>query len=669
LFEKWIKPFREELSGQRALRHLQAISQYHRIPASPGYREAAKYCADQLEQSGLDCTIIRYPADPAVQYGSQRMFREWHCREAELYLLTPRKQLLAQYSRSELSIIQRSSSTPPEGVTAELVVVENAEDPSSYNGIDVGGKMVLARGNVQRIFDLAVRKHGAVGLVVDNLAEISPHRREILSEALEYTSFRWEDEKETGFGFVVSPQVGNQLRQLCKYGKVCLFARVDADLYVGEMENVEAVIPGQTSEELLLISHLCHPRPGANDNASGPSVLLEVARTFQQLIQQGVITRPRRTLRFLLVPEMIGTHVYVHMNQQRIHKTLAALNLDMVGADQAKTGSVMTIEKPSRSQASFVGELIFEIFQEVVRNASNLSESTVFSTVHSVLTEFSGGSDHAILSDPTVNVPCPMIGAWPDLYYHTSMDTVDKIDPQMMKQVGVAACTYLYWLSNADYSDLVAFASRLTSHLTKSLSQVVDHCLTGKISIELAQKQLTFLGERYLDDLKALGQLLKPSEKQVCWVGWLKQKQRDWMEWMKQKRVQVDCYVQISQQEITELEKGNCADLRKKVASAQADPMLEKVFVRTTPGPIDWLSIRTSSTLTEKTFSTFQEEQSREPKSSLLRYLLLYWIDGKRSLREVIDLVEQECGTFNRSFAFRYIQVLLEAGFVVEKEC
>ena len=47
-------------------------------------------------------------------------------------------------------------------------------------------------------------------------------------------------------------------------------------------------------------------------------------------------------------------------------------------------------------------------------------------------TAFSAGSDHYILSDPTVGIPSPMIIHWPDRFYHSSHDTPDKCDPRSL---------------------------------------------------------------------------------------------------------------------------------------------------------------------------------------------------------------------------------------------
>ena len=111
-----------------------------------------------------------------------------------------------------------------------------------------------------------------------------------LPDARQYTSFWWAGEVQPfGWGFVLSPRQGRALRASLAAGKpVRVQASIRSRFYPGTFEVVEAFIPGTPgANEILLVSHLCHPRPGANDNASGAAALLETAATLARLIGQG----------------------------------------------------------------------------------------------------------------------------------------------------------------------------------------------------------------------------------------------------------------------------------------------------------------------------------------------------------------------------------------------
>ena len=84
---------------------------------------------------------------------------------------------------------------------------------------------------------------------------------------------------------------------------------VDTTLSPGVMNYAEVVIPGESSDEVMLTAHVCHPSI-ANDNLAGIAVASEIAKTLQ--------SQPRRhfTYRFLFAPGTIGSIVWLSRNSQ-----------------------------------------------------------------------------------------------------------------------------------------------------------------------------------------------------------------------------------------------------------------------------------------------------------------------------------------------------------------
>jgi aminopeptidase YwaD len=650
MFQKWIEPFRREASGESAMNHVRVISTHHRIQASPGYREAAQYCLEQLRGYGLQAEIVSYPADPNTYFGNCRSFREWRCRAGELWLKTPQHRRLASYSEMEMSIIQRSTSTPPEGITTELIYVERAEEDAGYEGIDVRGKIVLARGSQFRIYDLAVEKYGAAGIILDNMTPFPPLRiREDLVDAVQYTSFWWYDEPKTGFGFAVSPRVGEQLRELCKKGTAQVYVKVDAELVIGEMENIEAFIPGETDEEVLLVSHLCHPKPGANDNASGPSTLMETARILQRLISEGKMAKPRRGIRFLMIPEMTGTHAYVNDYPERLKKTVAALNLDMVGADQSKSGGPLTVEKSSRALPSYTAELAYGILDEVAQDVSNFSKTFGYSLTNYVQTPFSGGSDHYIFGDPSVGIPCPMMITWPDKFYHTSFDKVDNIDPKMMGKVAITAATYLYWVANAGLDDLAALAGRMTGQLAAETERILNAFVDDKLSFKSAKDRISFVAERKKADLLSIEPLVQKDDKVT------------WNKFIDRQMSHVDQTIEYNIEQIEEFHRlrGQRADTQwtEQHPSLEVEaPMLDQIWVRNHPGPVELRGFLRQLSNEER--EQWHQVEAGSKAAHVLTVLLVYWMDGNKTLREVIRNVELESGLRDVPFTLEYVRLL-----------
>ena len=225
---------------------------------------------------------------------------------------------------------------------------------------------------------------------------------------------------------------------------------------------VEAFIPGTPgANEILMVSHLCHPRPGANDNASGAAALLETAATLARLIGQGALPAPRHGIRFIWVPEMTGTFAWLAAQEAEVRsgRWLAGLNLDMVGADQCLTNGLCEFVSLPAAGAAFADHLL------------NWLRQPFSDGIRSKEAPFASGSDHYILSDPSVGIPTPMINDWPDKFYHTSADTPDKVSPAALARSGALAALYAYWLAAAGPADAAWLGHLMVSRFAAQAGQ------------------------------------------------------------------------------------------------------------------------------------------------------------------------------------------------------
>ena len=439
----------QTFSGAAAKEDVAAIIGHHRIQASPGYRAAAHYVLEELRKAGLEAAIESYPANYKTAFWQNSSFEEWEAHSATLHLIEPEARKLADYREMKLALIQRS--TPFSG-EAEVVLLADGTKASDYEGLDVAGKIVLTKADVERVRQLAVEQFGAMGIIFDGMSSAPPVREPLdLLDARQYSSFWWTGQEKQCFGFVLTPRQGLWLRDLLQSGqKVKVHAEVKARFYEGEMEVVTAVIPGHHADEsVIIVSHLCHPQPSANDNATGVAANLEAARTLQKLINNGDLPTPRRSIRFLWMPEMTGSYAYLSRQEAEISQMIAGLNLDMVGADQSQTGSVMLLERPPDAAASFVPDLLEKLREELSHEAKSHTGLSSFPLYRHATTPFSGGSDHYIFSDPTVGVPMAMIIQWPDKFYHTSADTLEKVDPVSLARSGSLAAAFAYFVAQA----------------------------------------------------------------------------------------------------------------------------------------------------------------------------------------------------------------------------
>ena len=449
---KDLSVIRENVSEKRLLNVVKELSNYHRIQASPMYREAAEHALKICRGYGLDARILSYQADPDVWYLQSKMFQEWSIKEASLDLAEPSMHL-ADFSAEPMSVIQRSCPIDRRNDPVELVLLEDGCTREDCRDLDLTGRFVFIHGHI-RDYDWVYEK-GALGVVTDYVMETKDRTRADLYHSLTYTSF-WPVHiagEPARRGFVLSPEAGDALAKLCrekqKEGAVLqVRPYIDTAFANGHVEVVEVTIPGKDDKTVYLSAHLCHPKSSCNDDLSGVSAALEAMNVIRRLIKEGRLAAPDHTIKLLLVPEYTGTFAYLS-DHTDYEKGLGALNLDMVGGRQTRKYGPITLTKTPYQTPSLNNELCLLSMEQAGHEAWSLAEDPVALTNHRV-EPHSGGSDHTVYCDPTVNIPCCMLGQWPDLNYHTATDTLDVIDPAVLKYSCLTAAYFAYSLATLE---------------------------------------------------------------------------------------------------------------------------------------------------------------------------------------------------------------------------
>lgn len=456
-----------EYSGEIARDTVRHITEFHRVQASPGMHQAVEYVEGQLRELGLeDVHIEAFVSDGSTRYQTFVSPLAWAVREGELFVEEPFTKRLCRFSEVPVCLSTLSNGGEWSG---ELVDVGEGTKLADYEGRDVRGKIVFAYGYAGLVHREAVIRRGALGVVIHPKDDDRPEHPDLVS----YNGL-WPtaDEREkVTFGFQISARQRDRLRVVLAAGKkVVLRAKVDAQIHPGNLEVTTAVIRGRElpDQEILLLAHLDHYKPGANDNASGSAAILEIARTIKRLIAERKIPPPKRTLRFLWVPEHFGTIAYLEKHPDLGRRTLAALNLDMVGEDTHETNSRLRITRTPDSLPSWFNDLV-ENAAEQVAEAKLVAPTGTRHLFHYEITPYDPGSDHDMLNDSTVGVPATMLGHWPDWTHHTNEDSVDKVDSTTLLRTGVLATAAALWTANADEADV---GKLLTLMKSKALARI-----------------------------------------------------------------------------------------------------------------------------------------------------------------------------------------------------
>jgi aminopeptidase-like protein len=120
------------------------------------------------------------------------------------------------------------------------------------------------------------------------------------------------------WGFCLSHE---RLQELERTGDLDVV--IDSRLEAGNLVYGEVVIPGETLDEVLLSTHICHPSL-ANDNLSGVALLATIARRLMP-------TRPRLTYRFLFSPGTVGPIAWLARNLSALERIRHGLVVVSVG--------------------------------------------------------------------------------------------------------------------------------------------------------------------------------------------------------------------------------------------------------------------------------------------------------------------------------------------------
>src|SRR5438093_1470719 len=317
------------VDGNAALETVRELGRFHRVHGSPGLAAAAELVRRKLVAAGLsDATIERFPADGKTRYAHFVSYYGWNPVSATLEEISPKPRLIEAFPDLPVALADYSQDAD---VTAELADVGGGAEARDYEGKDLRGKLVLADGPLPLVHRLACEERGAAGFLSD-----FPNQTTAWSGD-DKDLVRWGHLSpyllSNRFAFMLSKRQAEGFRARLAAGeKIRLRARVWAKVVPATYDVVVATIPGTDPDagEVVLTAHLCHESAGAHDNASGSATILEVARSLAAAIRNRSVMRPRRTIRFLWLPEIAGSQAYLIRHHEIARRLIAGIHMDMV---------------------------------------------------------------------------------------------------------------------------------------------------------------------------------------------------------------------------------------------------------------------------------------------------------------------------------------------------
>ena len=185
-------------------------------------------------------------------------------------------------------------------------------------------------------------------------------------------------------------------------------AYIDSSFVEGELVFADCIIPGESEDEVLLSTYLCHPSL-ANNELGGPLALLSLYHRIARW------PRRRFTYRFVVNPETIGSLAYLSVKGEHLRRRLVAgLILTCLG------GPMQSLSyKTTRRQNALI--------DQVVKHMKFMDQLDVMVRPFTP----TSGSDERQYCSPGFNLPVGQIAR--TVYgqyagYHNSLDTKEFMD-------------------------------------------------------------------------------------------------------------------------------------------------------------------------------------------------------------------------------------------------
>ena len=447
----------EKLNTERALRDVGAIHESDRHFTFPAFHRTAQRVATMMRRAGLQqVEHLLYPTDPA-RYGDWPAPIGWNATKAVLRLATGRRKgrVILDLKKSPCHLIPHSGATPAGGVFTRIV---RAETPASKRGA------LLLVDRVTPAHLETVRRERALGILTDDSMRWNARRtpQEFGDGVLWNNGAFPQHALDNPVGLQLSPNQGAWMReQLARHKAIRVFVDVDARAYEDALDVVTGILPGSGPEEVHVVAHLAEV--GANDNASGVALSIEICRAIRALEKAGELRRRRRSIRLVFAMELIGFTAYYESHPEAGKAALCGLNLDMVGEDHDNCRSELWHCRTPHANGEFSDTLLRRILDASFSRHRWLRKKE---------REFLFNDN--FVTDPMIGVPCPFLGCVPDRYYHSDQDTPNKLSEETLRTIGGAAGAFLHASAAGGLAVASGLLDDLFTEAKKSLASLTS---------------------------------------------------------------------------------------------------------------------------------------------------------------------------------------------------
>lgn len=402
-----------------------------RLSGSPQAQQAVEYVAEEMRRLGLEVTL------------EKTMVPHWVRGEERAELTAFPGQAPHTSQKIILTALGNSPATPPEGITAEVISVNNFDELAALGREKVAGKIVLynakfdermasegrALDAYEHIYDYrgkgaqTAAALGAVASIIRSLGDADyrlPHTGYSIAAGIPAAATTAED--------------AQLIADLAQQGRVTMhLVLTPQTLAQTQSYNVIGDLKGsEHPEQIVIVSgHLdsWDLGTGAIDDAAGVAVAMQVANLCKQL---GL--HPKRTIRVIAwMDEENGTEGANTYGAE--HKSGAANHIAAIESD-------LGAGHPLGMEGNFKPEAV-PALQPFAK---------ILDSVGATLLQASGASGSDVEPLAAFGVPC--FGLIQDNrtyfhYHHTAADTLDKVNPHELAENAALIAVYGYGIADA----------------------------------------------------------------------------------------------------------------------------------------------------------------------------------------------------------------------------
>lgn len=357
--------------------HKLAVDIGIRASGTQGEREAADYIRDELASYGYDASEQAFPIQVYQGYNTS----------------------LTDVDSGQTFAANPMTYSASGDVTAEAVVVPGLGEPADYPAETRGRIALVQRGALSFEDKVAnAQAAGAAAVIVYNNAPGSFD-----------ATLRSPSQVPA---ITISEEDGALLRDLVGGGTVRLRVAVSANISEGQSRNVIAETPGGGDCEVIIGGHYdsVPAGPGANDNGSGTSVVIEMARVLAARHQTAGVCVA------LFGSEetgLLGSQYYVsQLTEAERQAVRGYLNFDMLAVGD---------------QWPFAGS-------DALTTLAVHKAATIGISAYAGGLPANAGSDHASFID--AGIPAVLFNCFCDPNYHTAADRYEFLDPARLETAG-----------------------------------------------------------------------------------------------------------------------------------------------------------------------------------------------------------------------------------------